>query len=414
MSVKFAPLNSLCQMKHGGTPSKAIPAYWKGQIPWVSPKDMKTESIDGTKDHISAEAVANSSTCIVQKGTILVVVRSGILAHTFPIATVTGPTAFNQDIKALIPTEGLVDPDYLYWFVRSSAPLVLRQGVKKGATVHSLLAGFLENLQVPLHPRSAQRRIVDLLSRAEGVVKLRREAQQKAEAIIPALFIEMFGDPAANPKRLPVRRVKDFVTRFEGGKNLQAASEGSTDFRILKVSAVTKGTYFEAESKPTPERYEPPKNHIVRVGDMLFSRANTVELVGATAVVEATDGRSLLPDKLWRFVWGEPVEQRYMHALFQNRHVRSELGKMSSGTSASMRNISQGKLYELALPVAPLAQQTVFARHADSVQSVLAQQAVALQRAEATFNALLARLFNAGNPSYGESALIEAEKVAVA
>lgn len=273
---------------------------------------------------------------------------------------------------------------------------------------------FVLGMELPLPSVAEQRRIVDLLSRAEGIVRLRREAQAKAQAIIPTLFLDMFGDPAGNSKGLPVRRVKDFVTRFEGGKNLQAASEGSTDFRILKVSAVTRGKYIESESKPTPERYEPPKNHIVRLGDMLFSRANTVELVGATAVVEATDGHTLLPDKLWRFVWAEPVEQRYMHALFQNRHVRSELGKMSSGTSASMRNISQGKLYELALPVAPLAQQIVFARHADSVQSVLAQQAVALQRAEAAFNALLARLFSAGNTSYGEAALIETEKVAVA
>jgi type I restriction enzyme S subunit len=192
-----------------------------------------------------------------------------------------------------------------------------------------------------------------------------------------------------------MRSVRGIVARFEGGKNLQAASEGSTDFRILKVSAVTSGEYVEAESKPTPEDYEPPPNHIVREGDMLFSRANTEQLVGATAVVRSTNGRTLLPDKLWRFVWAERVEQVFMHALFQSAHVRQELGKLSSGTSASMRNISQAKLFELRLPVPPLAQQSVFARHAEAMLSIQSQQALALEKATATFDALLARTFAA-------------------
>ncbi|MGZ5270906.1 MAG: hypothetical protein ACXWC6_09850, partial [Ramlibacter sp.] len=166
--------------------------------------------------------------------------------------------------------------------------------------------------------------------------------------------------------------------------------------RILKVSAVTSGEYIEAESKPTPEGYEPPSNHIVREGDMLFSRANTEELVGATAVVRSTNGRTLLPDKLWRFVWAEPVEQAFMLALFQSAHVRQELGKLSSGTSASMRNISQAKLFELRLPVPPLDQQRAFARHAEAMYSIQAQQSMALKKANASFDALLARAFTAG------------------
>ena len=251
-------------------------------------------------------------------------------------------------------------------------------------------------MRIPLHPVEEQRRIVDLFSRAEGIVRLRREAQKKAAEIIPALFLDMFGDPATNPKGWPLRRVGDFVDRFEGGKNFLAGSEGCTRFQILKVSAVTTGLYIEEESKPTPEGYTPPSNHLVKLGDMLFSRANTVGLVGATAIVEATNGKTLLPDKLWRFVWAEPVEVRYMHALFQERSVRRELGKLSSGTSASMRNISQAKLFELRLPVAPLNLQSAFANHAEAMLSLLIQQSGALKRAEATFNALLAKAFYEG------------------
>jgi len=250
------------------------------------------------------------------------------------------------------------------------------------------------SIEVPVLPLPEQRRIVDLLSRAEGIVRLRREAEKKAAELIPALFLDMFGDPATNPKGWAVRKVSDFVRRFEGGKNIQAGSENGSTFRILKVSAATSGIYRESESKPSPNGYKPPTSHLVRVGDMLFSRANTVELVGATAVVEKSDGKTLLPDKLWRFVWAEPAETAYMHALFQMPCVRRELGKLSSGTSASMRNISQAKLFCLRLPVAPYSEQKAFAERAASVQSILSQQSSAISKAQAAFDALLAKSFS--------------------
>lgn len=392
--MTVVPLKSLCQIRHGGTPSKANAAYWVGHIPWVSPKDMKSAILSDASDHISQEAVESSATSVVPEKSILVVVRSGILAHSLPVAQAAKPLAFNQDIKALTPDEAKVDSDYLFWFIRAQEPHVLARGVKKGATVHSLQSGFIETLQVPIPARDEQRRFVDLLSRAEGIVRLRREAEKKAAELIPSLFLDMFGDPAANPKGWPVRKVSDFVRRFEGGKNIQAGSEGGSPYRILKVSAATSGTYRESESKPSPNGYSPPASHIVRAGDLLFSRANTEELVGATAIVEKTDGKTLLPDKLWRFVWNEPVESAYMHALFQSGHVRRELGKLASGTSASMQNISQGKLYGLPLPIAPYEKQNDFAEKSAMIHSIQSQQSAATAKAQAAFDALLVRCFN--------------------
>jgi len=296
----------------------------------------------------------------------------------------------DNNVMAVVPDKAKLEPEFLYF-------LLLKKNISDFASDSnppSIRKSAIENWQVEVPPLEEQRRIVDLLSRADGIVRLSRQARQKAAELTPALFVAMFGDPATNPKGWTLRSVRELVTRFEGGKNLQAGSDGNTEFRILKVSAVTSGVYIEAESKPTPDHYEPPQNHIVREGDMLFSRANTEELVGATAVVRATNGRTLLPDKLWRFVWAEPVEQAFTHALFQSAYVRQELGKLSSGTSASMRNISQAKLFELRLPVPPLARQSAFARHAEALQSIQSQQALALQKATATFDGLLARAFS--------------------
>ena len=288
-------------------------------------------------------------------------------------------------------------PDFVGYYFKSNIYWKYINATKRAAAQPNINAKELASITIPLPSLGEQRRIVDLLSRAEGIVRLRREAEKKAAELIPALFLDMFGDPATNPKGWPVRKVADFVSRFEGGKNIQAGSENGSAYRILKVSAATSGVYRESESKPAPDGYNPPLSHIVRAGDMLFSRANTEELVGATAIVGSTDGKTLLPDKLWRFVWAEPVEPAYMHALFQSSRVRRELGKLSSGTSASMRNISQGKLFELVLPVAPYTKQKDFGERAAAVHSIQSQQSEATIKAKATFDALLAQAFSHTN-----------------
>jgi len=299
----------------------------------------------------------------------------------------------NQAVSIVRLKPDVFDLQFLCFYIGSDSVQGRFRQQGTTATITNVSLAQIRDLEVPLLPITEQRRIVDLLSRAEGIVRLRREAEQCAAELIPALFLDLFGDPATNPKGWPVRKVSDFVSRFEGGKNIQAGSEGGSPYRILKVSAATSGIYRESESKPSPDGYIPPASHIVCAGDMLFSRANTEELVGATAIVERTDGKTLLPDKLWRFVWNEPVESAYMHALFQSGHVRRELGKLSSGTSASMRNISQAKLYGLSLPIAPYPNQKDFAERSAMIRSIQSQQSAATAKAQAAFDALLARVF---------------------
>jgi type I restriction enzyme S subunit len=257
-----------------------------------------------------------------------------------------------------------------------------------------VVRGDFESTKVRMPDIQEQKSIVDILSRAESIVRLRREAQQKAAALVPAIFRKMFGNPGSNPLSLKLRKVSDFVQQFQGGKNIQSGSEDPNGLRILKVSAVTSGRYLESESKPAPNNYVPPTSHFVRPGDMLFSRANTVDLVGATALVENTNGNTLLPDKLWRIIWSEDVDVVYMHTLFQDESVRRMLGKLATGTSDSMRNISQAKLFNLELPVASLAEQRKFGLLARRAMGMMSTQEQGLVKACQSFDSLMSNAFN--------------------
>jgi type I restriction enzyme S subunit len=109
-------LKRLTRLKGGGTPSKENESFWtNGDIPWVSPKDMKRRIITETEDYITADAVDASATSFVEAGSPLVVVRSGILRHTLPVAIAGRRVTLNQDMKAFALRDNVDANFFTYW-----------------------------------------------------------------------------------------------------------------------------------------------------------------------------------------------------------------------------------------------------------------------------------------------------------
>ena len=154
----------------GGTPSMQKKEYWdKGTIPWISSKDMKAANLIDTQDHITEEATRNSSAKLLPKNTVAVVVRSGILKHTFPVAYVPFKAAINQDLKALVVKQGIL-PRYAYFAIFAYAEDILKKTKKAGGTVDSLDVQTFFNFQVPLVALEEQERIVAILDRFDTFV----------------------------------------------------------------------------------------------------------------------------------------------------------------------------------------------------------------------------------------------------
>ena len=148
-SDNFVPLSDLGRWRGGGTPSKSIPEYWGGVIPWVSPKDMKGRKISCSQDAITQEALENSTASLMPKDSILFVVRSGILRHTFPIALATREVAINQDLKALTVNDHC-NPNFLLHYLCCRSEEMLASCMKSGTTVESIDTNSLQNYKVPV------------------------------------------------------------------------------------------------------------------------------------------------------------------------------------------------------------------------------------------------------------------------
>jgi len=157
-------LKYLCRILGGGTPSTENRGFWDGDIPWVSAKDMGNFYVSDAEDHITTEAVTASATQIVPKGSVLVVVRSGILRHTIPVSVTTRDVAINQDMKALIPY-GKIVPEYLAFFIIANQDRLLGQWRREGTTVESIEMGRLANCLCPTPHPHEQHGIVQFLTR---------------------------------------------------------------------------------------------------------------------------------------------------------------------------------------------------------------------------------------------------------
>tara|TARA_R110001583_G_scaffold18497_12_gene73511 strand:+ start:1218 stop:2531 length:1314 start_codon:yes stop_codon:yes gene_type:complete len=149
----------------GGTPSKENADYWNGSIPWVSPKDMKSEVISDSIDHITPEGLANSSTKLVNSGAVLLVARSGILRHMVPVGINTAPVSLNQDMKALTLDEGKIRSWFLLRWVQGLSRSLLFAWAKQGATVESLEHEYVANSLLPLPDLEEQDAILSILGR---------------------------------------------------------------------------------------------------------------------------------------------------------------------------------------------------------------------------------------------------------
>lgn len=148
-------LSQLCQKIYGGgTPSKNHPEYFEGMIPWVSPKDMKTDVIMDSIDHITEEAISNSTTNLIPEGSVLMVIRSGILKHHLPVAINAVPVTINQDMKAFVPGENLT-AGFLSNYFRAIESDVL-SGVR-GVTADNIDFKAFQKRDIIMPPLSLQK-----------------------------------------------------------------------------------------------------------------------------------------------------------------------------------------------------------------------------------------------------------------
>lgn len=162
-----APLGQLGEILGGSTPSKANAEFWNGDIPWVSPKDMKRPVIHDSEDHISAKALAETSLKAVPAKSLLMVVRGMILVHSFPVALTAREVTINQDMKALVPPEEI--SAYLHMYLQATKAVMVGLVDRSSHGTCKLISEKLWSHIVCLPPLPEQHRIVAKVDQLLGL-----------------------------------------------------------------------------------------------------------------------------------------------------------------------------------------------------------------------------------------------------
>lgn len=213
----------------------------------------------------------------------------------------------------------------------------------RGATFLQISKADIETLMIPLPPLGEQKRIAEILGEVSKAVEL---VSRQLEILDHGLKTKMWNDADESSHV----SLDHYIQKITSGKSLKEGDSEDYQNSVLKISAVTTGYFNEMEVKPLPKSYDPPESHRANNGDILLSRANTTELVGASALVETSATNLFLPDKLWKLQLKDQVNAYFFWHLLQTKIVRSSISKASSGSGGSMKNISQKAFLAISVP----------------------------------------------------------------
>jgi type I restriction enzyme S subunit len=166
---ELKPLGFMVNVVGGATPSKDNTGFWDGDIPWVSPKDMKTWEIGDSEDHITRAALQDGSLTLVQPPAVLLVVRGMILSHTVPVALTTAAVTINQDMKILVPRP-FCSAKFLAHLLRAVMPAFLAIVEASGHGTKCLRTELWKKLPLPLPPVSEQDKITAYIDSEAALV----------------------------------------------------------------------------------------------------------------------------------------------------------------------------------------------------------------------------------------------------
>ena len=313
------------------------------------------------------------------------------------VARPSGAGICSTDIYPLLPSERL-DRSYLAHFLLKPESIAKAASRTAGVNLPRISAGVLKSFHIPLPPLPEQRRIAAILDQADELRAKRRRALALLDELADSIFIDMFGADSTSSPQWRVVPVSHFTLGFQSGKSLLSPAEGeeaSAQARVLKISSVTTGEFIPGESKPLPTDYNPPIEHFVHEGDLLLTRANTADLVGACAYVWEEPVGLVLPDKLWRFKWSDSkgLEPLFIRAAMSRPDFRRSITNIATGSSGSMKNISQAGFLDLRLIWPDQSLRRMFGMRMRAIRELVAMERNQLHVVDELFASLQHRAF---------------------
>ena len=261
--------------------------------------------------------------------------------------------AYNVAIIKSIPNTSKLLKRYLYYYFNSE---YFQNGIKNVGS-RAAQAGFnkndLEDFEIFVSSLEEQQKIIDILDKSQELIEKRKEQIEALDELVKSKFIEMFKEIN---EYVPI---SNYIESLTAGKSLAGESECKN--KVLNTGSISYDYFDKTQVKNLPNDYLPKSEHLVNKGDVLISRMNTSELVGATAYVWDVDDNIYIPDRLWKANFKENANPIFVWQLLIQNNTKEKIRRIASGTSGSMKNISKAGLLGIEAINVDLKKQNEFA-----------------------------------------------------
>ena len=309
------------------------------------------------------------------------------------IGTIGTSLVLKQDSKFLIAwnlfklkidTERF-NPKYIKYYLDKLKLINYCDKLLTGGTVKFINKTKMGQIRIPICDIRKQDKIVSVLDKAQELIDKRKEQIEALDELVKSKFIEMFSEVNEYVS------VSEYIESLTAGKSLAGESECKN--KVLNTGSISYDYFDMNQVKNLPNDYIPKEEHLVNVGDVLISRMNTSELVGATAYVWNVNPNTYIPDRLWKANFKPNCNPIFVWQLLIQSSTKEKIRRIASGTSGSMKNISKPGLLGIEVIKVDIEKQNEFANFVKQVDKLKFEMEKSLKELEDNFNSLMQKAF---------------------
>ena len=280
---------------------------------------------------------------------------------------------------------------YLYYYLKSEVALQRIRAVARGSVRDNLKIDMLAEFPINVPTIEKQQKIIEILDTVRNISELYKRELDKLDELVKARFVELFGDPASNPKKWNVKSLLD-MGYCKNGMNFHAGDSG-IEIHCLGVGDFKDYSIID-ETKHLPMislNEEPPEESMLQDGDIVFVRSNgNKALVGRCVVVYPHDTPTTYSGFCVRYrLTGKEVMTSYLLCVLKMDSMRKKM----IGRGANIQNLNQQILASLDIPLPPIDLQQKFVSFVSEVDKSKLQVQAALDKAQMLFDSLMQKYF---------------------
>ncbi|NGT95368.1 restriction endonuclease subunit S [Clostridium perfringens] len=380
MNFNESKLGDLCEIRAGGTPSRSNSEYWyNGDIPWIKIGDINNKYVKSASEYITVDGLNNSSAKLFKKGTILYT----IFATVGEVAILDFDATTNQAIVGLNHNEK-IDTNYLYYFLKSQKDKISNIG--RGVAQNNINMSILRDIKVPIPDKKVQLKISEVLDNAQVLIDKRKKQIEELDLLVKSKFIEMFGDPVKNQKKLAKVKLSELGEWKTGGTPLRSKSEYyNGNIPWLSSGELNNKYCFKSNEMITESAIIESAAKIIEVGSLLLGMYDTAALKSTINMIECSCNQAIAYSKLNENL----VNTVYVYYCIQ---IGKEFYKSQQrGVRQKNLNLSMVKGLEILMP--PLEFQNQFADFVKQVDKLKFEMEKSLKELEDNFNSLMQKAF---------------------